>query len=113
MRVNKELKVIRELLSLTQEDLALNIGVSLDTISRWENEKTEIEEKNIDAIYNYALEKGININKIYEQIFYEDCEKIKVIGTTSEEKRRFSKPLAKGEAYFSDGVGLKKIKVVK
>ena len=75
MRVNKELKVIRELLSLTQEDLALNIGVSLDTISRWENEKTEIEEKNIDAIYNYALEKGININKIYEQIFYEDCEK--------------------------------------
>ena len=70
MRVNKELKIIRELLSLTQEDLALNIGVSLDTISRWENEKTEIEEKNIDAIYNYALEKGININKIYEQIFY-------------------------------------------
>lgn len=75
MRVNKELKVIRELLSLTQEDLALNIGVSLDTISRWENEKTNIEEKNIDVIYNYALEKGININKIYEQIYYEDCEK--------------------------------------
>ena len=49
MRVNKELKIIRELLSLTQEDLALNIGVSLDTISRWENEKTDIEEKNIDA----------------------------------------------------------------
>lgn len=36
MRANKELKVIRELLSLTQEDLALNIRVSLDTISRWE-----------------------------------------------------------------------------
>ena len=45
MRVHKELKVIRELLSLTQEDLAFNIGVSLDTISRWENEKTEIEKK--------------------------------------------------------------------
>ena len=68
MRVNKELKVIRELLSLTQEDLALNIGVSLDTISRWENEKTEIEEKNIDAIYNYALEKGINMNKYFMKI---------------------------------------------
>ena len=76
MHVNKELKVIRELLSLTQEELALNIGVSLDTISRWENGKTDIEEKNIDLIYNYALEKGININKIYEQIFYEDCEKV-------------------------------------
>lgn len=75
MHINKELKVIRELLSLTQEDLALNIGVSIDTISRWENEKTDIEDKNIDAIYNYALEKGIEINRIYEQIFYEDCEK--------------------------------------
>ena len=75
MYVNKELKVIRELLSLTQKELALNIGVSLDTISRWENEKTDIEDKNIDAIYNFALEKGISINKIYEQIIYETCEK--------------------------------------
>ena len=73
--VNKELKVIRELLSLTQKELAIKLGVSLDTISRWENEKTDIEDKNIEAIYNFAFEKGININRIYEQIFYEDCEK--------------------------------------
>lgn len=77
MHINKELKVIRELLSLTQEELALNIGVSLDTISRWENEKTDIEDKNIELIYNYAYEKGIYINKIYEQIIFEDCEKLK------------------------------------
>ncbi len=77
MYINKELKVIRELLSLTQEDLALIIGVSLDTISRWENGKTDIEDNNIDLVYNYAFEKGIYINKIYEQILYEDCEKIK------------------------------------
>lgn len=76
MHISKELKVIREILSLTQKDLALIIGVSLDTISRWENEKTDIEDKNIELIYNYAFEKGIYINKIYEQIIFEDCEKI-------------------------------------
>lgn len=75
MHISKELKVIREILSLTQEDLSLIIGVSLDTISRWENEKTDIEEKNIELIYNYAFEKEIYINKIYEQILFEDFEK--------------------------------------
>lgn len=39
MYISKELKVIREILSLTQADLASIIGVFLDTISRWENEK--------------------------------------------------------------------------
>lgn len=76
MHVSKELKVIRELLSLTQEEISLIIGVSLDTINRWENERTEIEDKNIELIYNFAFENGININKIYEQILFEDCEKI-------------------------------------
>lgn len=57
MYISKELKVIRKILSLTQEELSLIIGVSLDTISRWENEKTDIEDKNIEWIYNYAFEK--------------------------------------------------------
>lgn len=77
MHINKELKVIRELLSLTQKELSSVINVSLDTISRWENEKTEIEDKNIELVYNFALDNGINFNKIYEQIFFEDCEKRK------------------------------------
>ena len=64
MHISKELKVIREILSLTQEDLSLIIGVSLDTISRWENEKTDIEEKNIELIYNYAF------GRFYFNCFY-------------------------------------------
>lgn len=75
MHISKELKVIRELLSLTQEDLASIIGVSLDTISRWENEKKEIEERNIELVYNFAFDKGIKFNQIYEQIFSEECIK--------------------------------------
>ena len=75
MHISKELKVIRELLSLTQGDLGLIIGVSLDTINRWENEKNEIEDNNIELIYNFAFENGIKINKIYEQILFEDCMK--------------------------------------
>ena len=75
MHISNELKVIREVLSLTQEDLASIIGVSSDSVYRWENEKKEIEDNNIELIYNFAYSKGIFINKIYEQIMYEDCEK--------------------------------------
>ncbi len=75
MHINKEVKVIREILSITQKELSDKIGVSLDTINRWENEKTEIEDKNMDAIYNYAYENGIFLNRIYEQILFEEYEK--------------------------------------
>ena len=62
MYINKELKVIRELLSLSQEEIAKMLDVSLETVNRWENEKTDIEDRNIEIIYNYCLEKGILIN---------------------------------------------------
>ncbi len=64
MHISNELKVIREVLSLTQEDLASIIGVSSDSVYRWENEKKEIEDNNIELIYNFAYNKGIFINKI-------------------------------------------------
>ena len=37
MFINKEIKVIRELLSLTQKELASKVGVHQKDISRWEN----------------------------------------------------------------------------
>lgn len=76
MYINKELKVIRELLSFTQQEIASHIGASLESVHGWENEKVEIDEKNIELIYDLALKNGININKIYEQIYFEDYEKL-------------------------------------
>lgn len=43
MYINKELKVIRELLSFTQQEIASHIGASLESVHGWENEKVEID----------------------------------------------------------------------
>ena len=51
MNVVKELIIIRELLGITQEELAKKIGVSFETINRWEKDKNEIEIKNINKLY--------------------------------------------------------------
>ena len=47
MNISKEIKVIREVLDLTQEELAKLICVSVDSIIRWEQNSVDIEERNI------------------------------------------------------------------
>lgn len=78
MKINKEIKVIRELFNLTQSEFAEILGVSVDSIIRWEQNTVEIEERNIELIYNFAYNKGINFNKIYEQILLEEYEKTNI-----------------------------------
>lgn len=75
MNVVKELIIIRELLGITQEELAKKIGVSFETINRWEKDKNEIEIKNTNKLYNFAFEKKIYINSIYELLFLEEFQK--------------------------------------
>ena len=74
MNVSKELIIIRELLGVTQAELAKELGVSFETINRWENDKNEIEMRNTNKIYNYAYENKIYINSIYEQLFLEEYQ---------------------------------------
>ena len=75
MNVVKELIIIRELLGITQEELAKKIGVSFETINRWEKDKNEIEIKNINKLYNFAFENKIYINSIYELLFLDEFQK--------------------------------------
>lgn len=75
VNVVKELIIIRELLGITQEELAKKIGVSFETINRWEKDKNEIEIKNTNKLYNFAFEKKIYINSIYELLFLEEFQK--------------------------------------
>lgn len=74
MRIEKDIKVVRELLNLEQKELAELLGVSIDSIVRWEQNLVQIDEKNLEVFFNFAYNKGIKINKIYEQLLYEDCE---------------------------------------
>lgn len=72
MNISKELLVIRELLNLTQEELAKKLDVSFETINRWELEKHDVEIRNVEKIYSFAYSKGIYLNSIYELLLMEE-----------------------------------------
>lgn len=108
MNVVKELIIIRELLGITQEELAKKIGVSFETINRWEKDKNEIEIKNINKLYNFAFENKIYINSIYELLFLEefqkDTNKVLFHGSKSNEIN-FSLDLSYSKSNNDFGVG--------
>ncbi len=75
MFVDKELKILRELLHQTQKELADNLSIPVLSVKRWEKKKNIIENNNIDKIYNYAFSKNIRFNEIFERYFLEECNK--------------------------------------
>lgn len=84
---SKDLKAIREILGLTQTELAEQIGVEQVTISRNELGKTEPSIKLLEAVYSYAFNKNIRINKLKEMLWRDDLsknEKILFHGAKSE-----------------------------
>lgn len=72
MNIRKEIIALRTLLNLTQNELANEINVSFETVNRWESEKHDVEEYNVEKLYAYAFKKKISFNQIYEQLFKED-----------------------------------------
>lgn len=69
-----DLKSIREMLSITQNELANEIGVEQVTISRNELGITNPSNSLMEKIYSYAFSKGININKLKEMLWREETE---------------------------------------
>ena len=72
MIISKEIKIIREILGKTQTELAEELGVTFETINRWELDKNDVEDRNVEKIYNYAFSKRIYLNNIYEQFLIEE-----------------------------------------
>ncbi|NMA05872.1 MAG: DUF3990 domain-containing protein [Acholeplasmataceae bacterium] len=93
MDVIADIKIIREILELSQKDFADKIGVSFETVNRWENGKAKIGKGNIEAIYNFAYENEIYLNEIYEQIIKEEAKKKKRILLFHGSKREIVFPL--------------------
>ena len=60
---SKDLQSIREILGLTQNEFAKQIGVEQVTISRNELGKTDPSAKLLERVYIYAFVKNIKINK--------------------------------------------------
>lgn len=72
---SQDLKAIREILEITQAELAAQLGVEQVTISRNERKRNEPSVKLMDKVYEYAFEKNIRINKLKEMLWIDNLSK--------------------------------------
>ena len=72
-RVYEDIEVILELLGMTIQEFAQELGVSASTVSRWKEPGETVSPANLEKIYEYAFKKKIRLNKIKEQLFREEC----------------------------------------
>lgn len=71
-KIDEDIKLIRELLNLSQKQFAEKISVDAVTVARWETGKMDINDNHIEKIYTYAFNNNIFINKIKAQLYYEE-----------------------------------------
>ncbi len=74
-KFKQDLKVIREILGLTQSQLANQIGVEQITISRNESGKTAPSDKLMEEVYRFAFDKDIKLNRLKEMLYQENVVK--------------------------------------
>ena len=67
MKINREVNLLLEVLNLSETELGNNIGVKYETINNWKNNRTKIDDSNLEKIYSYACSKNIRF-KSYEEI---------------------------------------------
>lgn len=60
MEFSEKVKIVREKLSMSQEDLARALNVSFATINRWENSKTKPIKIAQAAFDTFCESHGIN-----------------------------------------------------
>ena len=70
----EDIKSIREILGISQKELADQIGVEQITISRNEMGKTAPSKKILESLYTFAFKKNIKINKLKEMFWRDDLE---------------------------------------
>ncbi len=71
---SQDLKAIREILELTQMQLAEQLGVEQKTISRNEIGKSEPSSRFLEQVYSYAFDKNIKLNKLKEMLWIDNLQ---------------------------------------
>ena len=71
-KVADDLEIARELLNMTTDEIAREIGVSRMTLNNWKSDESKIRRVNLSAFYSMAFRKGIRFNKIKEQLYKEE-----------------------------------------
>ena len=59
MTYSEKIKIVREKLLLTQDEIANELGVNSITVCRWETGKSEPNMKAKKAIRDFCIEKGL------------------------------------------------------
>ncbi len=72
MNVRNEIRLLTEVLDISEQQLAAELGLSFETLNSWKNSRKDVEPANVERIYDYAWDKGIRFNRIYEQLLKEE-----------------------------------------
>ena len=70
-KFSEDLYAIREILNITQEELAHKLGVQQITISRNELNKVKASKNLLEQVYNFAFDKNIKLGKLKEMLWRE------------------------------------------
>ena len=73
--ISEDMKIVRELLNITQEELAEELNVEPLTIKRIENGNTGTSKRTLDLFYDFIYKKKIYLNKIKEMFYKEELTK--------------------------------------
>lgn len=71
----QDLKSIREILGLTQSELANHLEIERVTVTRNELGKTVPSAKMLEQVYQFAFEKNIKLNRLKEMLWMENLGK--------------------------------------
>ena len=69
-----DLKAIREILGITQTELAKRIGVQQVTLSRNELGKTTASERLLEQVYSFAFDNEIKLGRLKEMMWLENLK---------------------------------------
>ena len=70
--IAQDIEIVRELLGLTTEEMAKELGGSRMTLNNWITGKKNISESNLEVFYDFAFKSGIRQNKIKQQLYKEE-----------------------------------------
>ena len=93
MNVTKEISVLLDVLNISEKDLSEELDVSLLSINNWRNNNKQIEDININNLYNFAYSKGIKFNQIFEQLLKEENNNNNSLVLFHGAKKNFSFPI--------------------
>ncbi len=73
-KFSDDLRAIREILGLTQSELASKLGVQQATLSRNESGTTNTSDKLLEKVYGFAFAQNIKLGRLKEMLWLENLK---------------------------------------